>query len=76
MFSKLSKDFQKFLVFMIMLITLAGTGALVFILLEEKRYDEVMIVSTVVPSIIFCISSWLYLRINWVSPDVFASNSI
>jgi hypothetical protein len=76
MFSKLPKDSQKIVVFMIMLLILTGTGALVFMLLEEKRYDGVMIVSTVVPSIIFCISTWLYLRINWVTPDVFASNSV
>ena len=76
MFSKLPKDSQKFVVFMIMLLILTGTGALVFMLLEEKRYDGVMIVSTVVPSIIFAITTWLYLRINWVSPDVLASNSV
>lgn len=76
MFSKLPKDSQKIVVFMIMLLILTGTGALVFMLLEEKRYDGVMIVSTVVPSIIFCISTWFYLKINWVTPDVFASNSV
>ena len=76
MFRKITKESQRFLVFMIMLLSLTGTGALAFMLLEQNNHDGVMIVSTIVPTIIFAITTWLYLRINWVLPNMFASDSM
>jgi len=61
---------KKFMVFMTMLLSLTGTGALTFMLLEQKLYHAVLAVSTVMLVIIFSISTWLYLRINYVPPNV------
>lgn len=64
---------KKFMVFMTMLLSLTGTGALTFMLLEQKLYHAVLAVSTVMLVIIFSISTWLYLRINYVPPNVLES---
>ena len=58
------------IVFMTMLLSLTGTGALTFVLLEQKLYHAVLAVSTVITSITFSISTWLYLRNNYEPPNV------
>ena len=75
MFSSLSKKSQRMLAFLFMLLGLTAAGAIVYFLLDQNNHDGVMIVSTVTPVIAFVTSTWLYLRINWVAPDVFAQNA-
>ena len=65
MFSNLPKGSQRTLVFMIMLLGLATMGALVYLFLILGNYTGLMVVSTVTPTIIMSIATWLYLRINW-----------
>jgi hypothetical protein len=68
MFLSLSKNSQRMLVFLIMLLSLIGIGALVYLLLDQNNHVGVMIVSTVAPVIVFAMTTWVYLRINWVAP--------
>lgn len=75
MFSSLSRKSQRMLVFLIMLLSLFGTGALVYFLLDHNNHDGVMIVSTVAPVIGFAMTTYVYLRINWEAPDVFAQDA-
>jgi hypothetical protein len=58
------------LVFLFKFLSLFGIGALVYFLLDHNNHVGVMIVSTVAPFIMFAMTTWLYLRINWVVPDV------
>ncbi len=71
MFSSLSRESQRMLVFLIMLLSLFGTGALVYFLLDHNNHVGVMIVSTVPTAIVFAMKTWLDLRINWVPPNAF-----
>jgi len=71
MFSSLSRESQRMLVFLIMLLSLFGIGALVYYLLDQINHVGVMTVSTVAPVIVFSMKTWIDLRINWVSPDAF-----
>lgn len=75
MFSSLSRESQRMLVFLIMLLSLFGIGALVYFLLDLNNHVGVMIVSTVAPVIVFAMKTWVYLRINWVTPDVIGENA-
>lgn len=75
MLSRFSKRSQRMLVFLSMLLGLTAAGAIVYFLLDQNNHDGVMIVSTVTPVIAFVTSTWLYLRINWVAPDVFAQDA-
>ena len=75
MLSRFSKRSQRMLVFLSILLGLTAAGALVYFLLDHANYDGIMIVSTVAPAIAFVTSTWLYLRINWVAPDVFAQDA-
>ena len=75
MFSSLSKKSQRMLAFLFMLLGLTAAGALAYFLLDQNNHDGVMIVSTVAPVIGFVTSTMLYLRINWVAPDVFAQDA-
>jgi hypothetical protein len=70
MFSSLSKKSQRMLAFLFMLLGLTAAGALVYFLLDQNNHDGVMIVSTVAPFIVFAMTTYVYLRINWVAPDV------
>ena len=70
MFSNLSKGSQRTLVFMIMLLSLATMGALVYLLLILGNYTGLMVVSTIAPVIIFGLETYLYLRINWSVSDI------
>lgn len=63
------------LVFLIMLLSLFGIGALVYFLLDLNNHVGVMIVSTVAPVIVFAMKTWVYLRINWVIPDVIGEDA-
>ncbi len=71
MFSSLSRESQRMLVFLIMLLSLFGIGALVYFLLDHDNYVGVMIVSTIPTTFVFAITIWLCLRINWVAPGAF-----
>jgi len=75
MFSSLSRALQRILVSLIMLLSLFGIGALVYFLLDHNNHVGVMIVSTVAPAIVFAVKTWVYLRINWVVPDVIGDDS-
>jgi len=75
MFSSLSKKWQRILAFLFLLLGLTAAGALVYFLLDHNNHDGVMIVSTVAPLIGFAITTWLYLRINWVAPDVIGEDT-
>jgi hypothetical protein len=59
------------LVFLIMLLSLFGIGALVYFLLDHDNYVGVMIVSTIPTTFVFAIKIYLCLRINWVAPNTF-----
>ena len=71
MFSSLSRQSQRMLVFLIMLLSLIGIGTLVYFLLDQNNHVGVMIVATVAPVIVFSMKTWIDLRINWVSPNAF-----
>jgi hypothetical protein len=71
MLSRFSKRSQRMLVFLIMLLSLIGIGALVYYLLDHNNYVGVMIVSTVATFIVFAMKTWIDLRINWVAPNAF-----
>jgi len=75
MFSSLSKKWQRILAFLFLLLGLTAAGALVYFLLDQNNHDGVMIVSTVAPLIGFAITTWVYLRINWVAPDVIGEDA-
>ena len=70
MFSSLSRESQRMLVFLIKFLSLFGIGALVYFLLDHNNHVGVMIVSTVPTAIVFAMTTWVYLRINWVAPNV------
>jgi hypothetical protein len=59
------------LVFLIMLLSLIGIGALVYYLLDQNNHVGVMIVSTVAPVIVVVMKTWVDLRINWKAPNAF-----
>ena len=67
--SHLSREWQRIVVFLIMFLSLIGIGALVYFLLDQNKHDGVMIVSTVTTFILFTVTTYVYLRINWVAPD-------
>lgn len=69
--SSLSRASQRMLVFLIMLLTLFGIGALVYYLLDQNNHVGVMTVSTVAPVIVFSMKTWVDLRINLVAPNAF-----
>jgi len=75
MFSSLSRESQRILVFLIKFLSLFGIGALVYFLLDHNNHVGVMIVSTVAPFIVFAMTTWVYLRINWVVPDVIGEDA-
>ena len=75
MFSSLSRKSQRMLVFLIKFLSLTAAGALVYFLLDHNNHDGVMIVSTVAPAIVFAVKTWVYLRINWVVPDVIGEDA-
>jgi len=75
MCSNLSIKWQRTLVFLIMLLTLAAMGALVYLLLILGNYTGLMVVSTVTPTVIMSIATWLYLRINWSASDTLATSA-
>ena len=74
MFLNLSKESQRTLVFMIMLMSLTTMGALVYLLLILGNYTGLMVVSTVAPVIIFAVATYLYLRINWSASGILATS--
>ena len=74
MFSNFSIKWQRTLVFLIMLLSLAAMGALVYLLLILGNYTGLMVVSTVTPTIIMSIATWLYLRINWSASGILATS--
>lgn len=76
MFSSLSRESQRMLAFLFMLLGLTAAGALAYFLLDQNNHDGVMIVSTVAPSIVFAMTTYVYLRINWVAPDVIGENAV
>ena len=76
MFSSLSKKSQRILVFLIKFLSLFGIGALVYFLLDHNNHVGVMIVSTVAPVIGFAMTTYVYLRINWVAPDVIGEDAV
>jgi hypothetical protein len=76
MFSNLSIKWQRTLVFLIMLLSLATMGALVYLLLILGNYTGLMVVSTVTPTIIMSIATWLYLRINWSASGILATSPL
>jgi hypothetical protein len=69
MSTNISKNLKRTMIFLIMLLILTGTSVLVHLLLEHDNHDGVMIVSTVVPAIVFTTATWLYLRVNWAVTD-------
>lgn len=76
MFSSLSRESQRMLAFLFMLLGLTAAGALVYFLLDQNKHDGVMIVSTVAPFIVFAMTTYVYLRINWVTPDVIGEDAV
>lgn len=75
MFSSLSRESQRMLAFLFMLFGLTAAGALVYFLLDQNNHVGVMTVSTVAPVIVFAMTTWVYLRINWVVPDVIGEDT-
>ena len=76
MFSNLSIKWQRTLVFLIMLLSLATMGALVYLLLILGNYTGLMVISTVTPTIIMSIATWLYLRINWSASGILSTSPL
>jgi hypothetical protein len=64
------------LAFLIKSLSLFGIGALVYFLLDHNNHVGVMIVSTVAPVIGFAMTTYVYLRINWVAPDVIGEDAV
>ena len=76
MFSSLSRESKRMLAFLIKFLSLFGIGALVYFLLDHNNHVGVMIVSTVAPVIGFAMTTYVYLRINWVAPDVIGEDAV